>query len=106
MRSATLGLFFVRKSNGKQRMILDTRGVNPFWVDPAKTCLPTAAAFSNLQVEPGVQMAVEQGDIDNAFYRLGLADGMDEMFVLPCVRVRHLSPAALAKVPELACLGG
>ena len=44
--SGVLGVFFVRKKNGKLRLILDTRILNTRFFDAPKTQLPSAAACS------------------------------------------------------------
>ena len=64
-----LGVSFVKKKNGKIRLIFDTRIVNCLFVDPPKTKLPSAAALTSIESVPGEPLYFAGGDIDNAFYR-------------------------------------
>ena len=50
---ADLGIFFVRKKNGSQRLIFDTRILNRKFVDPPSTDLPSADAFTRLEMPEG-----------------------------------------------------
>ena len=52
LRDSTLGLFFVPKSDGKLRLIFDTRRVNQLFVPPAHSALPTAGCWKGLMLEP------------------------------------------------------
>ena len=60
-----VGCFCVRKSNGSQRIVFDTRLVNMFFVEPAVTHLPMAGTFA--AIEAPVPFEVHQGDVCNAF---------------------------------------
>ncbi|CAK0893446.1 unnamed protein product, partial [Prorocentrum cordatum] len=99
--AATVGCFFVAKKNNKLRVIFDTRYANLFFGRPARTALPTAttlAAFEN----PGHDTYIASGDIDNAFYRLRLPDGLSSYFRLPALDasllgITHLGGAQLAR---------
>eukprot|EP00973_Karenia_brevis_P012395 1683467-Karenia_brevis.AAC.1 len=46
----TLGLFFVRKKNGRQRMIVDARPLNFRCAEPPHVALATGDSFSRLEV--------------------------------------------------------
>ena len=83
-------LFFVKKKNGKLRLILDTRTVNCLFVDPPKTKLPSAAALTSIESVPGEPLYFAGGDIDNAFYRFEAPAVAREYFTLPPIRARHL----------------
>ena len=85
-----LGIFFVRKKNGKLRMILDTRIANCFFKSPPHTDLPTASAMSNIETRPGEFVYFSGGDIDNAFYRITAPDVAKPYFTLPRVRAGHV----------------
>ena len=45
----SLGFFFTRKSNGKLRLVFDTRMANYDFVAPASTRLPTPGAWGRLE---------------------------------------------------------
>ncbi len=53
---------------------------------PAKTALPTAGAWSRLEVESPEPIQVSQSDVQAASYRIGLAPGLEDYFVLQEVR--------------------
>ncbi|CAK0791906.1 unnamed protein product, partial [Prorocentrum cordatum] len=97
-REETVGAFFVHKSNGMQRLIIDPRRVNDLFEAPAHTVLPTAGAWSALEVPMDQELHLAQADVDNAFYRIGLPRGAQEMFVLRAV---HL-PTLLKLRPDLS----
>eukprot|EP00959_Pyramimonas_sp_CCMP1952_P431480 9036658-Pyramimonas_sp.AAC.1 len=73
--AATVGCFFVAKKNKKLRVIFDTRYANLFFGRPARTALPTETALAAFE-NPGHDTHLASGDIDNAFYRLRLPDGL------------------------------
>ena len=70
LRVANVGIFFVPKKDGRQRMVLDTRRLSQQFAPPAHSCLPSAAAFGTLHTKPGEQLWMAQMDVDNAFYRI------------------------------------
>ena len=70
LASPTCGFFTVAKKDGRQRFIIDTRIANLTFIDPPHTDLPTAAAFSRIEVEPGQALYVAEADVDNAFHRV------------------------------------
>ena len=96
---ATVGIFCVAKSNNRQRIIFDTRIINTDFVEPAHTSLPSAAAWSQLQLTPGAQFHMAQLDVENAFYRIRVPPDADHFFILPPVSIKHLR-AEGAAIPE------
>ena len=80
-----LGVFFVKQSNGKLRIILDTRDVNNFFSTPPKTSLPTSAALSNVEVGPDDVVFFSGCDLQNAFYHMSVPAGMEKWFSLPSI---------------------
>ncbi|CAK0904820.1 unnamed protein product, partial [Prorocentrum cordatum] len=82
--AATVGCFFVAKKNNKLRVIFDTRYANLFFGRPARTALPTATALAAFE-NPGRDTYIASGDIDDAFYRLRLPDGLSSYFRLPAL---------------------
>ncbi|CAK0847575.1 unnamed protein product, partial [Prorocentrum cordatum] len=96
-REETVGAFFVHKSNGMQRLIIDPRCVNDLIEAPVHAVLPTAGAWSALEAPMGQELHLAQAGVDSAFYRIGLPGGAQEMFVLRAV---HL-PTLLRLRPDL-----
>ncbi|CAK0857972.1 unnamed protein product [Prorocentrum cordatum] len=75
----TIGVFFAAKKDGKIRVIFDARVCNYSFKDPLSTRLPTASSLS--QVETDGPVFVAAGDINAAFYRMGLPSFL--RFLLP-----------------------
>jgi hypothetical protein len=99
---ATVGIFCVAKSNDRQRIIFDTRIINTDFVEPAHTSLPSAAAWSQLQLTPGAQFHMAQLDVENAFYRIRVPPDADHFFILPPVSIKHLQAEGVTIPAELA----
>ena len=81
--AADLGIFFVRKKGNKQRLIFDTRILNQKFVEPPSTDLPSADAFTRLELPEECSFSIGSGDLANAFYTLGVPDDLARMFTLP-----------------------
>eukprot|EP00959_Pyramimonas_sp_CCMP1952_P357653 7488470-Pyramimonas_sp.AAC.1 len=47
---------FVRKKDGRQRLIIDARRTNQLLRDPPSTLLATPESFARLEVEGGVEL--------------------------------------------------
>lgn len=86
----TVGLFFVAKSGGKIRMIADTRFANCECKAPISTRLPTAAAYSHIELDGGPPLSLAQSDLADAFYHFRLPSALSEYFVLPEMRACDL----------------
>ena len=100
----TVGVFHVPKKGGRQRLAVDTRVANCHFIEPHHFALPTAAAMSNLECDIGDDLWAAQIDVDSAFYRFAMPEGMEHCFVLPPVRVRQLVEAGVEVPAELAAL--
>ena len=87
---ADLGVFFVRKKNIKQRLIFDTRILNEKFNDPPKTDLPSADAFTRMDIEGDAPFLIGSGDLANAFYTLAVPDSLARMFTLPGIKAENL----------------
>ena len=85
-----LGVFFVRKKDGRFRLIFDTRLLNRKFVPPPKTQLPSAAGFSNLAVHEGGNLYLASSDVKNAFYVLEIPTSLAHMFTLPSIQYTHV----------------
>lgn len=81
-----LGIFFVRKKSGKLRLIFDTRQLNQLFIDPPSTDLPSADAFTRLEIPDGEEFLLGSGDLANAFYTLSVPTSLARMFTLPQVK--------------------
>ena len=69
-RAASLGIFFVKKKDGKQRIIFDTRLINCDFVSPETVSLPTAGSLGGVEVDPEETLYVATCDVSTAFYRM------------------------------------
>ncbi len=79
-RGSLLGVCLLQTKNGQQRIIFDTRTCNCYFKTAASTRLPTASAFSSLEVgEAGIFAA--PGDIHCSFYNMRVPEGLDEYFL-------------------------
>ncbi|CAK0838468.1 unnamed protein product, partial [Prorocentrum cordatum] len=85
--SFSTGLF-VQKSNGKLRLVFDTRLANCSFSCPPATRLPTPSAWASLDCDDSFHFA--QGDIQCAFYHLRLPAGMESLFSLPPINNRSV----------------
>ena len=85
-----LGVFFVAKKSGKLRLIFDTRRLNQSFRDPPNTDLPSADAFARLETCEGEPFFVGSGDLQNAFYTLGVPPELGRMFTLPSIEAKFL----------------
>ncbi|CAK0911882.1 unnamed protein product, partial [Prorocentrum cordatum] len=100
-RIKPIGVFCVAKKSNRLRLIFDTRTANAYFTGPPATALPSAAAFSNLEA-PGGKVVVAAGDIDNAFYRLLMPEGLCSYFRLPPIDRRHLEARGITGLPDAA----
>ncbi|CAK0811879.1 unnamed protein product, partial [Prorocentrum cordatum] len=91
--SFSTGLFFVQKSNGKLRLVFDTRLANCSFSCPPATRLPTPSARASLDCDDSFHFA--QGDIQCAFYHLRLPAGMESLFSLPPMNNRFVGPKSV-----------
>lgn len=96
---ATSGLFFLARKDDYLRMIVDPRNANKLCHTPPRTRLPTAAAFSALEVCAGLRLFLSQGDVEVCFYQFVLPCWCRLLFVLPEVQLRRLPVALQALFP-------
>ena len=87
-----LGVFFVRKKNGKLRLIVDCRQVNAVFKTPPKGHVVSSAVFGDIEQHINEQMYIAESDIRDFFYRLGIGDEMSDFFALEPVSVEQLRP--------------
>ena len=93
-RAASLGIFFVKKKDGKQRIIFDTRMINCDFVSPETVSLPTAGSLGGVEVDPEETLYVATCDVSTAFYRMLVPLSLRERFTLPAIESRYLGTAA------------
>ena len=101
----TVGLFFVPKklkNNTDLRLILDTRLANCDFLPPWHTALPSAAAWSGLELNADDPLLLAQTDVNNAFYRIGVPAGLEECFLLPQVKASLLTELGIVLPEEVA----
>ena len=83
---ATVGLFFVKKKSGRQRIIFDTRLANCDFEPPPSTHLPSASAFSKMETSECDVVWYSVGDVENAFYAISVPPELGACFRLPPIR--------------------
>ena len=83
---STLGVFFVRKKGGKQRLILDTRLINLWFREPPSTRLSTAGAMSRVEYQGDGELYLASADIECAFYHLRVPEAFSDYFSLPEIK--------------------
>ena len=77
--------FFVAKKDGRQRLILDCRGVNRRFRAPPSMSLAAGYTWSHLQLPSDKQLYVAQSDIKDYFYHLRMPEILQPLFCLPSI---------------------
>lgn len=91
-----LGVFFVKKKDGRIRSVFDTRIVNTCFVEPPSTRLPSGAAISGIETPgPDSDVFVGTGDVENCFYNMGVPEGLSEYFTLNPVHAHLIGKTQL-----------
>ena len=80
------GTFFVKKKDGRLRLVLDARRSNCHFVTPPATDLATGASIGDIQCDRSRSVYVGHVDISNAFYTLALPIEWRRYFALPGVK--------------------
>ena len=75
--------FFVRKKNGKLRLILDCRAVNKRFKKPPPLGLGAGVSWSQVSVPSDRDLFLAQSDIKDYFYSLELPHPLQSLFCLP-----------------------
>ena len=81
-RREACGLFFVQKSNGKQRLVLDARRSNCWFTPSLPVSLASGDSLGALEVPPGQEFFIGHLDLKDAFYHLALPGPLQEYFGL------------------------
>jgi len=79
----TNGLFAVPKDETHQRLIIDARRANLFFVEPQKVNLPSPTLFADMLVTSKSQIFVGKSDIRNMYHRIRTPEWMHTYFGLP-----------------------
>ena len=76
-------MFFVKKKNDEQRLVLDCRRSSCHFSEPPKVHLASGQAFVSIEVEPGQQVWLGNVDIKVAFYAMELLAELLKYFGFP-----------------------
>ena len=91
-----LGCFFVRKKDGRLRLVLDTRLANcHFGPPPPHSQLPTAAALASIEARDGEEFYMAGGDIECAFYRMSIPKQAERFMTLPSIKAKYMNISEL-----------
>ena len=82
--------FFVKKENGKLRLVLDCRGVNRRFHAPPPMALSAGSTWSQISLPEGQHLSIAQSDIKDYFYSLELPTELKDFFCLPAIPVHCL----------------
>ena len=94
-KKATVTPFFVRKKDGRIRLVLDARQVNQFFRRPKKVELGSGAALAQLECEAGETLYFATSDLNDAFYVMGIPDWLSAWFSLPSLSVAEAREVGL-----------
>ena len=75
--------FFVAKKDGRQRLILDCRGVNRRFRPPPAMSLAAGYSWGQLRLPSKSKLFVAQSDIKDYFYSLAMPKELQTLFSLP-----------------------
>jgi hypothetical protein len=79
------GIFTVKKDDQTDRLIIDARYANTWFMEPPKTSLPTPAHVTQLQLAPDEQLLMGKADISNYYHHLRLPTWLWPFLALPSV---------------------
>lgn len=89
-----VGLFTVKRKDGRQRVVIDARPANCFFACPPKTQLPTGSSFA--RVRAGDLGLFYSGlDLRDFFYQLSPPEALQPNFQLPRIRASALRDLGL-----------
>jgi hypothetical protein len=93
-----IGIFFVRKSNGDLRMVVDCRQANCRFRKPPKTRLVSGSTFGELLLPSGETLFISGADVIDCFYSFSCGD-LNDMFCLNEVRASEVGVTSIGGVP-------
>ena len=79
----TMPPFFVRKKDGRIRVIFDAREVNQHFAVPDKPALGSPSAFGDIIIPRDSQLYFALSDIKDYFYSIGVPPFLRQWFGLP-----------------------
>ena len=77
--------FFVKKKNGRLRLILDCRAVNKRFKKPPPLALGAGTSWAQVAIPEGSTLYLAQSDIKDYFYSLALPQELQSLFCLPAI---------------------
>ena len=84
------GIFAVHKDADYDRLIIDARFANDWFVEPPKTPLPTPAHVVQLRLPPSEQLQNGKADISNYYHHIGLPMWLWPFLALPPVNASEI----------------
>ena len=100
-----VGVCFVRKKDGRLRLVVDARRANHFCHRPPRTELAsTAAVIETMSHERDVSSGPNQPvddlyfssqDVSDCFYKFGIPESLQKMFALRNIRAKELGTTEL-----------
>ena len=65
-------VFFVKKKDGRLRMVVDCRRSNCYFRDPHDVSLASGDALGRIEIHQGEELHIFSVDLKDAFYHIGL----------------------------------
>ena len=95
--------FFVRKKNGRLRLILDCRAVNLRFKRPPPLALGAGTSWAQVSLPVGEKLFVAQSDIKDYFYSLALPAELQRYFCMPAVSLSMLQALGISDDLDMHC---
>ena len=92
--------FFVRKKNGKLRLILDCRAVNKRFKRPPPLALGAGTSWAQVNIPQGSELFLAQSDIKDYFYSLELPPTLQPLFCLPALPIDFVQDWGFAELRQ------
>ena len=94
-----VGIFFVKKKDGRLRMVLDCRRSNACFLPSDAVELATGASFAQMELGEGEILYTGTADIKDAFYHLELPASLRPFFALKSVLVGDVGVSEIGGQP-------
>eukprot|EP00971_Amphidinium_carterae_P046844 922921-Amphidinium_carterae.4 len=95
----SVGFFFVKKKEGKQRLIIDARRANCWFSESRSVSLATGSSLSQLRIPEGKNMYIGHYDIKDAFYHFQLPPSLRTYFGCPPIKAKYLGINSVNGIP-------
>ena len=99
--SCAASVFFVKKKDGRLRLIVDARVANRQFSPPPSGGAAAGDAFARIELPPGAELFTAQCDVKDFFYHLSVDPSLGRYFALRPLRAGPL----LERFPNLRCDG-